>query len=547
MAQVTDYTVSNQTFPNTRADLNNIFAAIATNNSGTTAPSNQQAGQWWIDTTSSTWILYIHDGTDDIQFATIDTSANTVNFTDSALDVVTDTTPQLGGNLDLNSNDITGTGNINITGNATVSGDLTVDTNTLYVDSANNEVGIGTTSPSDKLNVYDGAISVDSTSGIFNGTRYQAGSGSANINLYKSRTNTIGDHSALVNEDNISAIISRGSDGTSFIPTTAIFSKVDGSVSTNSIPSALIFSTNGGSSSYTERMRITSSGNVGIGTSSPSKELHVYASSGESAIQVETAGTDAGLNLIAERASASFINFGDQDSTNVGQIYYPHSGNYMHFKTNGAERMRIDSSGNINIGQTTGDFNTAGHRLRENGEATHTRSSAPCISVNRLTDDGTLVQFFQGGNLEGTISVSGSTVSYNGFTGTHWSRLSDNSKPTILKGTILESLDEMMDWYQVQFDVTKTDNEGNETIITKKESYALGDGQSVGDVITYNYEGIVIEKYIEKFGLKDGICRFTETFNLVYMLRTPEEVLKYTGSSLPELVLYNSNSVINEG
>ena len=39
--------------------------------------------------------------------------------------VVDDTTPQLGGNLDLNSKDITGTGNINTTGNLTVSGVLT--------------------------------------------------------------------------------------------------------------------------------------------------------------------------------------------------------------------------------------------------------------------------------------------------------------------------------------------------------------------------------------------------------------------------------------
>ena len=41
--------------------------------------------------------------------------------------VVEDTTPQLGGNLDLNSNNITGTGDINITGDATFSGDLDVD------------------------------------------------------------------------------------------------------------------------------------------------------------------------------------------------------------------------------------------------------------------------------------------------------------------------------------------------------------------------------------------------------------------------------------
>jgi hypothetical protein len=90
-----DYSIANQGFPATRADINNVLSAIATNNSGTSAPSTQYAGQFWIDTTSSTWTLYIHDGADDIQFATIDTSANTVNFIDSALDVVTDTTPQL--------------------------------------------------------------------------------------------------------------------------------------------------------------------------------------------------------------------------------------------------------------------------------------------------------------------------------------------------------------------------------------------------------------------------------------------------------------------
>jgi hypothetical protein len=127
MAQA-DYSIANQGFPATRADINSHLEAIATNNSGTSAPSTQYAGQFWIDTTSSTWTLYIHDGADDIQFATIDTSANTVNFTDSALDVVTDTTPQLGGDLDLNSNDITGTGDINITGDITASGNLLVDT-----------------------------------------------------------------------------------------------------------------------------------------------------------------------------------------------------------------------------------------------------------------------------------------------------------------------------------------------------------------------------------------------------------------------------------
>jgi hypothetical protein len=123
-----DYSIANQGFPATRADINNVLSAISTNNSGTSAPSTQFAGQFWIDTTSSTWTLYIHDGADDIQFATIDTSANTVNFIDSALDVVTDTTIhwrwQLGGEISATGDDTNidlkltpkGTGKLNLDG-----------------------------------------------------------------------------------------------------------------------------------------------------------------------------------------------------------------------------------------------------------------------------------------------------------------------------------------------------------------------------------------------------------------------------------------------
>lgn len=66
--------------------------------------------------------------------------------------VVEDTTPQLGGNLDLNGSDITGTGNLDITGTLTSDG-LTVDTYTLYVDATNNRVGMGTTLPQTALDV----------------------------------------------------------------------------------------------------------------------------------------------------------------------------------------------------------------------------------------------------------------------------------------------------------------------------------------------------------------------------------------------------------
>ena len=178
-----------------------------------------------------------------------------------------------------------------------------------------------------------------------------------------------------------------------------------------------------------------------------------------------------------------------------------------------AERMRIGTSGMIMIGNTDGDaINSNGVNITQTPQLNIARSGGDCANLCRNSNDGVIVNFVQAGSTEGTISVSGSTVSYNGFTGTHWSRLSDNSKPTILKGTILESLDEMMDWYQVQFDVAYTDAEGNQITITRKESYALGDGESVGDVITYTYKGNDYQAtIIKEADVKHSKCKISDT------------------------------------
>ena len=106
MAQATDFTISNASFPAVRTDLNSVFAAINSSNSGTSRPSSATTGTFWLDTSSSVsnlLILKFFDGTDDITFATFNTSSNTVDVSDSASDLVGDTTPQLGGNLDTNS------------------------------------------------------------------------------------------------------------------------------------------------------------------------------------------------------------------------------------------------------------------------------------------------------------------------------------------------------------------------------------------------------------------------------------------------------------
>jgi len=119
-----DYLIQNQSFPSFRSDLNSTLEAINTSNSGTSRPTSAVAGTVWLDTTNATNpTLKFYDGTDDISLAQFDYSANTVNWLDStvATDLVNDTTPQLGGDLDVNGNSIVSVsnGNISITPDGT--------------------------------------------------------------------------------------------------------------------------------------------------------------------------------------------------------------------------------------------------------------------------------------------------------------------------------------------------------------------------------------------------------------------------------------------
>lgn len=68
------------------------------------------------------------------------------------------------------------------------------------------------------------------------------------------------------------------------------------------------------------------------------------------------------------------------------------------------------------------------------------------VTINRQANDGNLIEFRQANTTEGTISVSGTTVTYGTFLGSHWSQMEDGSKPELLKGTILESLDALCAW-----------------------------------------------------------------------------------------------------
>jgi hypothetical protein len=108
-----DYNIANQGFASFRSDLNNALSAIQTNNSGTSRPTGAVAGQLWLDTTSATTpTLKYYDGADDISLATIDHTANTVNWLDSTVSITGLSTTATGTVLTLSDTATTSTVNL---------------------------------------------------------------------------------------------------------------------------------------------------------------------------------------------------------------------------------------------------------------------------------------------------------------------------------------------------------------------------------------------------------------------------------------------------
>jgi hypothetical protein len=83
----------------------------------------------------------------------------------------------------------------------------------------------------------------------------------------------------------------------------------------------------------------TTNDRVGIGTTSPSTLAHLKSSGDYAALTIETATT----------GGASYINLGDSNDLDVGQIAYYNSDDSLRMKVNASERMRIDSSGRVTM------------------------------------------------------------------------------------------------------------------------------------------------------------------------------------------------------
>ena len=191
-------------------------------------------------------------------------------------------------------------------------------------------------------------------------------------------------------------------------------------------------------------------GFVGIANSSPQSNLHLG--------ELTVIGQDVNSGYFGTNFTGTGVNYiSTKEATQIhcnsasGQIIFKvaptgTSGSTISWTT----AMTIDNSGNVLVGKTARGFNSTGVELRQGGDGqdSHfTVAGGTVCSFNRKTNDGVVINIGQDGTVEGQISVTGSTVTYGGGHLGRWSRLLDNSKDTsIVKGTVMTNLDEMVEW-----------------------------------------------------------------------------------------------------
>jgi hypothetical protein len=240
----------------------------------------------------------------------------------------------------------------------TVTGDLTVDTNTLYVDSTNDSVGIGTTSPSAPFS--NRALEVSGTGG------------NGGVKVIRSDAATAGGLSLLSGSTTHSLYGEGAKD--------------------------LNFWTNA-----TERMRIDSTGDVGIGTTSPGHPLHV---SGNGFGTIAKFSADDGAN------NPRLLIYGSSDGMHIQRTSGSGAANLM-FEVGGAEgggteAMRINSSGKVGIGTSTisGKLTVAGDDAFEAITLRDNTSSANMFSITCAEYSGS------GGNPNKFSAINSSAISF---------------------------------------------------------------------------------------------------------------------------------------
>jgi hypothetical protein len=245
---------------------------------------------------------------------------------------------------------------------------FTASAEKMRIDSSGN-LGLGTTNPAAQLDIQKSGNDLLSMTGVISG-------GTTAVSMRQSRGSLSSPSNSSANGDGsyIQGQIYRDSG----YNTCANMGMVTGASTDDG---QIRFST-ALSGTVAEKMRLDENGRLGLGTSSPATPLHIESTS---IPQLRVAYNGSNYQNISYEGS---------------DIY----GGSQTFKIAGSEKMRLDSSGNLLVGKTTTAFDTQGIRLEgSNGKIESTRNGNVVMALNRLSSDGTIVEFAKDGTTVGSI------------------------------------------------------------------------------------------------------------------------------------------------
>jgi len=259
----------------------------------------------------------------------------------------------------------------------------------------------------------------------------------------------------------------------------------------------------GNTATFTQAMTLDASGNLGIGNTAPASVIDIQrstattnATGGIFTIRTGCSGTAAAglgsyINFLTENSNGTqyetaYIGAATESSTAAdkdGYIFFSTASN----SSNPTERMRIDSSGTLVVGETAAFSATSstatGFEALQTGETLAYASGAAALVVGRQTSDGELVQFRQAGTQEGSISVSGTTVSYNGGHLARFAQTIGAKDESLVKGTVLSNLDEMSVYIN-----SEGNQVANEQLNKVKVSDVEGDANVAGVFVNWSHD-----------------------------------------------------------
>ena len=373
-----DYIIDNSTGQNVRQDINNALAAIVSNNSNSSSPSTTYAYQWWADTSNN--VLKIRNSANNawIELLQLD---GTLTLEDGSA-----STPALAFRDDLDTG---------IFSSAANTFDIaTAGSKRLIVDSVG-RVGIGNITP----------------------VSYNA---FANTLVVATSTNT----GLTLSGNDASANYS----GIQFSAGTTVRAYVDQQL--NSTGRMRVFNMANGFLEFGTnneiRMHIKATGEVGIGTTSPSANLESEGNvssttqfSGFQGLRIQNAngaafGVTADINFVAgtggnNRGAAIGVQF--SGATNGNNLYFATNPNNIGSNDTLEERMIITYDGNVNIGRSdtmnTGANNVTGINLQGTGQIIASKNGAAALHIIRQSDTGEVALFGnQGTAIVGSINVT---------------------------------------------------------------------------------------------------------------------------------------------